>query len=371
MVKKMFGKLLPLLLVVCILLSTTAFAANTYYIEVTITGPDVDGVTQTLTDVSSKYGSLSTPLAAEVVQIINDEIDLIRETYFGTGLGPIVYEGLEAFATGENAWKEYHNQHFDEVTGGFKEILSDMDSTFADLTVDEANRISYLTKSNTVYVVTVTLKEYDLSGGHHSSKDESEPKDDADCGEGVCPAAGLADVDLKAWYHDGIHYCVENGLMEGYSKNLFGTNDNLTRAQVAQILYNLMGKPAVEQKALFADVAVSAWYADAITWASEAGVVKGYGNDKFGPQDPITREQLAAMLYRYSESNGYDVSAAADVSTFADAGMISAWALRAVQWACAEGILTGMGNGTLNPTGFATRAQAATMFMRYCQNIAG
>ncbi len=371
MVKKMFGKFLPLLLVVCILLSTTVFAANTHYIEVTITGPDVDGVTQTLTDVSSKYGSMSTPLAAEVVQVINDEIEDIRATYLGTGLGPIVYAGVEAFAAGEKEWEAYHDVYFEDVNGNFKEILSDMDSTFADLTVDVPNKVSYLTESNTVYVVTVTLKEYDLDYGFHGHKEEAESKDDAVCGEGVCPAADLVDVDVKAWYHDGVHYCVENGLMEGYSKTLFGTNDDLTRAQVAQILYNLKNKPTVEMKELFADVAVSAWYANAITWASEAGVVNGYGNGKFGPQDPITREQLAAMLYRYSEACGFDVSAAADVSTFADAGMISAWALRAVQWACAEGILTGMGNGTLNPTGLATRAQAATMFMRYCQNIAG
>ena len=245
MAKKLFRRVLPLLLIVCILLSTTAFAASTYYIEVVITGPDAKGVMRSLSHKSSKYGALSTPLAAAVVEVIHDEMEAIVETYYDTALGPIVYAGLEAFSGGEDTWKAYNELHVDEVTGGFKEILRDMDSTFADLTVNQENQISYLTEIETEYVVTVTLKQYHIGGTNYNSQTKEEaPKAESSSVE------RLADVNPQAWYYEGVQYCVENGLMEGYSKNLFGTNDNLTRAQVAQILYNLMSKPTVEQKEL-------------------------------------------------------------------------------------------------------------------------
>ena len=358
MIKKLFKRVLPLLLVACLLLSATAFAATTYYIEVTLSGPDADGVDQTVSGTSSKYGALSSPLAAEVVQVVNTNLSTIETVFAVTGLRQIVYDGLQAFSDGADAWNTYVDAHEGNVTGSFKETLRDLDSTFADLTVNEVNAISYQAQDGSVYVVTVTLKQHQtvVSGGDC-------PKDE------TCPAAYLTDVDLGAWYHDGIHYCVEHGLMVGHPDNTFGPEESLTRAQIAQVLYNCENKPAVEAKEIFDDVATSAWYAEAITWASEAGVVLGYGNGKFGPEDPITREQLAAMLYRYSQYKGYDVSAAAELS-FVDASTVSDWALTAMKWACAEGILQGMDNNTLNPAGNATRAQAATMFMRYFKNAA-
>lgn len=359
MTKKRFCRVLPLLLVLCILFSTTAFAATTYYIEVTLTGPDGDGVTQTITGQSSKYGSLSSPLAYEVVQVIHANLDTIETVYARTGLRQTVYNGLEAFAEGEEAWNDYNNLYYDAVTGDFKDTLRSLDSTFGDLTVNVVNKISYQTQKGTVYVVTVTLRQYQVGSGGTG----------IDCPRNeLCPAGYLTDVDLHAWYHDGIHYCVEHGLMEGYPNCLFGPDDQLTRAQIAQVLYNRENKPEVEAREIFDDVATYAWYADAITWASDAGVVQGYGDGNFGPDDPITREQLAAMLYRYSAYKGYDVSSGEAIETlsFSDADSISDWALSAVKWAYAEGIVEGLGNGILNPTGYATRAQAATMFMRYC-----
>ena len=122
----------------------------------------------------------------------------------------------------------------------------------------------------------------------------------------TCPAAGFRDVDEDAWYHEAVDYALDNGLMSGVSSREFAPGSTLTRAMVAQMLYSLEGKPAAGS-ADFADVAEGAWYADAISWAAGEGIVSGYG-DTFGPNDPITREQLAAILYRYAKNEGYKTS---------------------------------------------------------------
>lgn len=358
MVKKLFKRVLPVLLVVCLLMSVTAFAATTYYIDVTLTGPDADGVTQTITGSSSKYGALSTPLAAEVVQVLNRKLGEIEVVFAETGLREIVYSGLRAFSDGESAWDAYADSHETDVTGEFKETLRDLDSTFADLTANITNKISYLTEEGSTYVVTVILRQNKSSAGNDSPLKGDEYDD--------CPEAHLIDLDLTAWYHDGIHFCVEHGIMEGHADNTFGPDQPLTRAQVAQILYNLENKPAVEDKQHYDDVAASAWHADAIAWATVAGVVLGYGNGNFGPDDPVTREQLATILYRYSHHKDHDIIDGSALD-YDDAHTVSHWALTAMEWAHAEGIITGISEDILHPTGNATRAQAATMFMRYLQ----
>ena len=357
MTKIFFRKVLPILMAVCILFATPVFAATTYHIEVTLTGPDANGVTKTVSGTSSKYGALSSPLTAEVVQVINAKMSDIKTVYAKTGLSQIVSDGLKAHTNGGSSWKNYVNTYTSDVTGDFKAILSDLDSTFSDLTVNKENVISYKTANGTKYTVTVTLRN-NVSG---CSKGDS------------CPAADMTDLNLNEWYHDGVHYCMDNGLMDGYGNNKFGPNDNLTRSQIAQILYNLEGKPSVSFKNSFTDVAKSAWYANAVIWANNAGVVKGYGNGKFGPDDLITREQLATMLYRYSEYKGSTpgTPVSADFSKFPDASKVSSWALTETKWAHAEGLIQGMGNGTLSPGGYASRTQAATIFMRYCEGIAG
>ncbi len=361
MKKKLFTRVLPMLLAMCLLLSTTAFGATTYYIDLSITGPDARGVEQTVTSSSSKFGLLTSPLAYEVVQVINAKVDAFEKVYDETGLGQIVYEGLNAFSIGEAAWHKYLTNHKDDIIGDFKETLYDLESTFADINVDESNELIFYASNGNPYYVTVTLREYQIGSS------------DADCSRGEdCPAAKFADLDLYAWYHDGIHYCVSNNLMAGYSDSAFGPNDNLTRAQIANILYNLEGKPAVETKDIFADVKASDWFANAVVWASDAGVVTGYGNANFGPEDYITREQLAVMLYRYSQFKGYDVSDSHEVElvSYTDNDLVSDWAKVAVKWATTEDVIEGQGECVLNPAGFATRAQAATVFMRFCLNCA-
>lgn len=178
-----------------------------------------------------------------------------------------------------------------------------------------------------------------------------------------CPIARFEDASPTAWYHDGVHYCIGNGLMAGHDTGLFGPGDHLTRAQFAQILYNKEGKPAVTGNSVFTDVADGQWYAPAVTWAAANGVVNGYDNGQFGPNDKITREQLAIMLWRYSGSP----AAAEKERNFNDADEISGFALDAMRWAVENGIIGGYGDGRLDPKGLATRAQAAAMLQRFFQ----
>ena len=137
---------------------------------------------------------------------------------------------------------------------------------------------------------------------------------------------------------------------------------------IVTILHRLEGTPAAEAST-FADVEAGQWYADAVGWGSANGVVKGYSALEFAPLQNITREQLAAILYRYAQLKGYDTSKRADLSGYTDADKISAYALEAMQWAVAEGLLTGRTETTLVPGGEATRAEAAMILMRFCENV--
>ncbi len=171
-----------------------------------------------------------------------------------------------------------------------------------------------------------------------------------------CPSRSFTDLEtVGAWYHEAVDYILRNGMMDGYSPTRFGADDNLSRAQLAQILYNRAGKPAVAGSSAFSDVPLGQWYTPAITWAAAGGIVGGYGNGLFGPDDNITREQLAVMLWRYAGSP----AAAGDELRFTDTDEASGYALEALRWAVGNGIMSGYGNGLLNPTGLTTRAQAA------------
>ena len=184
-----------------------------------------------------------------------------------------------------------------------------------------------------------------------------------------CPAAKFADVDLSAWYHDGIHFCVEKKYMNGISENIFQPKNTLSRAQIVMILWNMEGNPNVNYDMSFKDVIADAWYTEAIRWAQSTGVVLGYDAEHFGPGDDVTREQLAAILMRYAAFKGIDVSGRADLAKFTDADAISAWALENVKWANAVGIINGRTETTIVPTGNATRAEAACMVQRFCETV--
>ena len=188
--------------------------------------------------------------------------------------------------------------------------------------------------------------------------------------DNACPIWPFADAAPTAWYHDGVHYCLENGLMRGASGGKFLPDGSTTRAQLVTILWRLEGSPAPVSTADFSDVADGAWYAGAVRWAADSGVVKGYDNGCFGPNDAVTREQMAAILYRYAQHKGYDVSAGEDTNilSFNDAFAVSEYAIPAMQWACGSGMVHGIardGGMLLAPRDTTTRAQAATLIMRF------
>lgn len=169
------------------------------------------------------------------------------------------------------------------------------------------------------------------------------------------------DIPTNAWYNEAVSFVTEKGLMNGTGTDTFAPGDNLTRGMLVQIFYNHEGKPAITAQNIFTDVQSGAWYTDAITWAAQKGIVSGYSNGLYGPNDNVTREQFAAILWRYA---GRPASSA-DMSGFGDFDKAGDYALTALQWAVETGIISGKGNGTLDPTGNATRAEVAQMLMNY------
>lgn len=178
----------------------------------------------------------------------------------------------------------------------------------------------------------------------------------------------FTDVKSNDWYYSSVRYAYDNGLFSGVSHDSFGPGDSMDRSMLATVLYSLDGKPAAG-KSGFADVADGAWYADAVAWAAEHGIVSGVGGGAFTPGGTITREQLAVMLYRYAQYKGYDVSKTADLSGYADQDKLSDWAAQAVQWACGSGLMAGRSAAQLAPEGTLTRAEAATMLKAFCENV--
>ncbi len=186
----------------------------------------------------------------------------------------------------------------------------------------------------------------------------------------VAESIGFHDVSRSDWYYDAVSYVYNNDLMTGVSNTQFAPNSNLTRGMLVTILYRLEDEPRVTGSSGFADVASDAWYADAVTWAADHNIVNGISTTKFAPNVDITREQLAAILYRYASYKGYDVTGRDFLTVYTDRDSISAYALDAMQWAVDEGIITGMTTTTIRPQGTATRAQCATMLMRFIENVA-
>ena len=192
------------------------------------------------------------------------------------------------------------------------------------------------------------------------------PKDE------TCPIYPFPDAQPTAWYHDGVHYCIENELMQGFPNGTFQPNGNLTRGQLVTMLWRLDGKPSASS-APYTDVSASSYCSAAVSWASDQGIVNGYENGKFGAYDAVTREQFAAILYRYAKLKGIDVTPDADVSfgSYNDAGSVSSYASNAMQWALGEQILNGVGDATLSPRGTTSRAQAANLMQRFITGTLG
>ncbi len=201
-----------------------------------------------------------------------------------------------------------------------------------------------------------------------------------------CPMDAYSDISPDAWYHDGVHWALEQGVMNGIGENTFDPGGTATRAMIVTMLWRLAGQPQSESPAAFTDVESGAWYAEAVNWAAENGIVKGYSDTVFGPNDNVTREQLAVILYRCSNGgiesaemiaivnvlvslmgmdiNIEDLMPQQEPLPFDDADSVSEWAEDGVYWAWENGILNGKTETLLAPQGNATRAEVATMFMR-------
>ena len=180
----------------------------------------------------------------------------------------------------------------------------------------------------------------------------------------------FTDVTSGDWFYDAVAYVYDKGMMEGTTDTTFAPAMNLTRSMIAQVLYNLEERPEAPGAAGFPDVAAGAWYADAVNWAAARGIVKGYDTGAFGPEDSVTREQLAAILYRYAQAKGYDTTQGGmAVREFSDSASISDWAQTAMSWAVNAQVLSGKGNGVLDPQGTATRAEVAQMLMNFGEHV--
>lgn len=185
---------------------------------------------------------------------------------------------------------------------------------------------------------------------------------------GTCPAVAFDDISAGAWYHDGVHYCVAEALMNGVSGRRFAPDASLSRAMLVTVLYRMEGSPSVGRPT-FADVPAGLWYSDAVAWAAECGVVNGVGDNRFAPERDISRQDMAVTLYRYASYKGYDMTNLADLSTYHDSGRIAPYARAAVEWCVAGGIISGKPGDLLDPSGSATRAEVASVLLRYCSAI--
>lgn len=179
----------------------------------------------------------------------------------------------------------------------------------------------------------------------------------------------FTDVKNDDWFHSAVDYVSQNSLMNGVGNNLFSPNSTMTRAMLVTVLYRLSGSPAVSGRNPFSDVHNGQWYTDAVIWANANSIVVGYGNGKFGTNDSVTREQIATIMCRYAKQRGVDVTKTTSLANYTDEWMVSSWAKDAVRWANAIGLMIGRTTTTLAPQDSASRAEVATILMRLCENV--
>ena len=283
-----------------------------------------------------------------------------NRTYFGFYLGENAFQGEYDVAT---LTFRYSGDADVEIVLGYSNVVS-LDNN-GETTSDE-------TSNSFTIEVTREDNQGGSSGGGNTgggSNTGGNNGGQTDIGEGDTPlgSAPFTDVADDAWYKEAVDYVYANGLMSGTSATTFAPNMLLSRAMIAQVVHNLEDNPAAAEQGVFTDVAAGAWYANAVDWAAGEEIVSGYGNGKFGPEDNITREQMALILYGYAQYKGYDVSASGELSSFTDGASTSSWAAEAVQWAVGSGLLSGKGGGVLDPQGTATRAEVASILMRFCE----
>ena len=178
------------------------------------------------------------------------------------------------------------------------------------------------------------------------------------------PSTGFSDVPSGAWYAGAVKYVTEKGLFNGTGEGTFSPAADMTRAMMVTVLWRLEDKPPAAAENRFSDVRSGAWYTDAVRWAAAQGIVTGYDTETFGTDDSITREQMAVMFYRYAKYAGIETTASKSLSGFTDGSSTSSWALEAMRWAVTVGLFKGDDTGTLRPQDNASRAEVATLFQR-------
>lgn len=216
--------------------------------------------------------------------------------------------------------------------------------------------------------------------GEEPSEDPSEePGENPDDNPAGDPEEGqqgeneFSDVSADSWYYNAVSYVTSEGLMKGTSEDLFSPGQKLSRAMTVTILHRLAGTPSAGTAASFADVESGSWYDEAVAWAAEHGIVTGYDATHFGPEDYITREQMAAIFCRYAEDAGMDTAAGGSsidlAAVFTDGSEVSPYAQASVKWAVDSGLISGRDDGTLDPKGTASRAEAAQILQNFCEKI--
>ena len=272
------------------------------------------------------------------------DVEAVFDIYLTSGS-----KRITDFGDGRAVVEVTHRAKADQKLSGFAVWYAAGDGTVEkNPTAAAKDRVSFIVRHFSVYVLT-------YSDPSECERDES------------CPMGAFDDLDKTLWYHDGVHWALENGIMNGYGGGLFGPNDATSRAMIVTMLHRFEGEPKVSYHIDFTDVAEGMWYTEAIRWAAANGIVNGYGDGLFGPNDDLTREQLAAILCRYAKYKGVDTSAGElkPLNKFTDAADVSEWAVKSMRWAVDAEIINGVGNDTISPGTQASRAQVATMLMRY------
>ncbi|MBQ5797803.1 MAG: S-layer homology domain-containing protein, partial [Firmicutes bacterium] len=249
--------------------------------------------------------------------------------------------------------------------------------------VSTSASIEITVTGDAAYVANFQRNSQDSTGGKRPSSNKGNNtevvppvvEENVPCtGDDKCLMHGYSDLDPKVWYHNGIEYCIEKGIMSGYGNGVFKPNADTSRAMLMVMLWNMNGSPIVSDSMDFKDVAEGKWYTEAIRWAKAEGIASGYGNGYFGTDDLITREQVVTMLWNYAKYKGMDVSKAEETSilSYGDAEDVARYAVSAMQWACDSGVVSGKNNADktgliLDPAGNGTRAQIATMIWNFCE----
>ena len=233
--------------------------------------------------------------------------------------------------------------------------------------VDKDGKEIAVTAKDGVYTFTMPASAVTVSASFQQNG--SKPSHDSCKKDESCPIYPFVDSNPKAWYHDGVHYCLDEGLMNGIGDKQFAPDLTTSRAMIVTILYRLEGKPATTVTGKYDDVPAGQWYSEAVSWADANGVVKGFGDGTFRPDDDITREQMATIFQRYAALKNKADGKKADLSGYTDAAEVSLWALEGMQWANGAGLIQGRTATTLAPGVTATRAEAATILLRFCTGI--